>query len=329
MKFLSLEQDTFSLQISDSSVKIVKLGKIGKNFSVCSFNEIEIKPGIVEGGVIKNEKDLVSAIKMVCEKVKGKKIKTKHVLVSLPEEESFLQVMQMPKMSEDELGSAIVFEAENYIPMPIDKVYFDFQIIAPVAGEIDHLDVLIVAMSKKIVDSYVSCVKKAGLIPVAMEAESQATARALIKKETTNHPVIIVDLNDEDPSFIIFSGSCARFTTSASVLTSGQSFAVQKSKSKRRLVKERLIFQIEKYIDFYKEHASHEHIPNEGNIKKIILCGPEADLLGLVDFISEKTGIETEIGNPFINFSRRGGKYIRITDPLRYATTLGLALKKF
>ncbi len=329
MKFLSLEQDNFSLQISDSSVRLVKLVKKGKTFSVCSFNEINIKPGIVEGGVIKNEKDLVIVIKLACKKVKGKKINTKHVIASLPEEESFLQVIQMPKMSEEELRSAIVFEAENYIPMPMDKVYFDFQIVSPVIGETDHLDVLIVAMPQKIVDSYVSCIKKAGLVPTALEVESQAIARALIKKETSNCPVMIVDLNDTDPSFIIFSGNCIRFTSSASALTSGQDLAGPKVRKTKRSIKERLIYQMEKYIDFYKEHANHEHIQNEGGIKKIILCGVDADLLGLVDFISEKTGIETEIGDSFINFSKHSGKYVRVTDPLCYVTAIGLAIGKF
>lgn len=329
MNFLSLEYDTFSLEVSDSSVKIIKLVKSGKNFSVNSFNEIAVKPGIVESGIIKNEEDLVEIIKAACKKVRGKKLRTKYVIASLPEEEAFLQVIQMPKMTEDELKSAIVFEAENYIPMPMDKVYFDFQIVEPIIDGLDHLDVLIVAIPKKVADSYVSCIKKAGLIPAVLEIESQATSRSLIKNEMSDCPVILVDLNDSCPNFVIFSGNSVRFTSSTSVLRDGQKFAKCKTKSVKTLLWENLSAQIEKYADFYKEHASHEHILNGESIKKVILSGREMDLRGLAGFISEKTGIEAEIGDPFINFKKQEDSNSRMKDPLCFTTAIGLSLRNF
>lgn len=328
MKFLDLEYDTFSLEINDLSVRIIKAVKSGRDFVVNSFNEIRIRPGIVEGGVIKNEEALSAVIKAACKKIKGKKINTKYVVASLPEEESFVQVIQMPKMSEDELRSAVVFEAENYIPMAIDKVYFDFQIIRPVIDGVDHLDVLIIAMPKKIVDSYVSCIKKSGLVPVVLEVESQAIARALIKNETSNYPIILADLNDRSPDFVIFSGTSLRFTSSAEFPPESNGLANKRSKKFRTLAVEMLVSQIEKYIDFYKEHASHEHIPTEGVVKKIILCGKESDLKGLPELVFERTGIDTEMGNPFINFPRNNEKNNQLPDALRFATALGLSLIK-
>jgi len=98
-----------------------------------------------------------------------------------------LQVIQMPKMDEEELRLAVPLEAENHIPMPISEVYLDFQVIPPIKDYFNHIEVLIVAMPKKIVDSYVSCFKKAGLIPLILEAESEAIARALVKKEPIPH----------------------------------------------------------------------------------------------------------------------------------------------
>ena len=110
MGFLDLKYDTFGLDINDLSLKIVKLKKQHKGFGLDSFNEIKIAPGIIEDGVIKEEDILAKIIKSSYGSAKGGGIKTKYVVASLPEEKSFLQVIQMPKMTPEELKTAVSFE---------------------------------------------------------------------------------------------------------------------------------------------------------------------------------------------------------------------------
>jgi len=216
-KSLSLKPESFGLDFSDLSLKIVKLKKRGKFFSLASWGEVKVKPGIIEEGEIKNETALVEIIKEGLNKVKGKKLKTRNVVASLPEKKAFLQVIQMPKMKKEELKTAVLFEAENYIPLPVEKVYLDFQLVDPVHDHLDHFDILIAAFPKKIVDPYFSCLKKAGLSPQALEVESQSISRALIKNGVSPFPLFIIDLGRSRTSFIIFSGYSLRFTSSISV----------------------------------------------------------------------------------------------------------------
>src|SRR3989338_11231393 len=176
INFLTLKTETFGLDINDSSLKIIKLRRKRGFLQPVSYNEKKVKSGIIKDGIIQDEDGFVKIIKDAVATVKGEKLKTKYAVASLPEEKSFSQVIQMPKMKKEELKSAIVFEAENYIPFPIDQVYLDFQIINPIADHLNHLDVFIVAVEKTIVDSYVSCFRKAGIIPLALEAETQSIA---------------------------------------------------------------------------------------------------------------------------------------------------------
>jgi type IV pilus assembly protein PilM len=172
---------------------------------------------------------LAEIIKEALKKTKGARIKTKYVVASLPEEKAFLQVIQMPKMPEEDLKSAVIYEAENYIPLPIEEVYLDSQIVKPVVDSLDHFDVLIAALPKKTVDSYLNCLKKAGLLPQALEIESLAIARALVKNEISPFPVLLIDLGATRTSFIIFSGYSLRFT--ASIPVSSQKFSEAISKT--------------------------------------------------------------------------------------------------
>lgn len=360
LKLLTLEPESFGLDFSDLSLKIIKLKKKGKFLSLASWGEVKIKPGIIEEGEIKNETALVEIIKEGLNKIEGEKLKIRNVVVSLPEKKAFLQVIQMPKMKEEELKTAVLFEAENYIPLPVEKVYLDFQLVPPVHDHLDHLDILIAALPKKTVDPYLSCLKKVGLLPQVLEVESQSISRALIKNGVSPFPLFIIDFGKSRTSFIIFSGYSLRFTSSIPISsqkltetisrTLGVSLAgAEKLKLKyglqppKETIKNKkiseamtpiltdLVKQIKKYINYYHTHSSHEHLSSDGEgIKKILLCGRGANLKGLTDFISSELEIPVELGNPWINILPEPLKEVPelpFKESLGYTSALGLALR--
>lgn len=360
MEFLNLKPETFGLDISNLSLKIIKLKRRGKFLRLVSFEETEISLGIIKKGEIQDKESLIKIIKKTLNKVKGEKLMTRYVVVSLSEERSFSQVIQMPIMKEEELESAIRFEAENYIPLSIDEVYLDFQIIQPVYNHLDHLDILITALSRKTIDSYVYCLKKAGLIPQVIEVESQAIARALVKNEMSRVPLLLIDFGKSNTNFIIFSGHSIRFTSSVSISSQQLTQAISQvlkidleqaeklkikyglKKGEKFLQSEKilqamtpvltdLIKQIKNYLDFYQTHTSHEHLSlNSKGVEKILLCGEGVNLKGFADFLFQELKIPVEIGNPWINISQRPGEKESLLPRekfLSYTTALGLALR--
>lgn len=359
IKFLNLRPEVFAVDINDFSVKIVKLKKRRGSFCLASFGEAEIGQGIVKEGVIQDEDGLAKIIRSVCLKVKGERLGTKYVIASLPEEKSFLQIIQLPKMEREELKSAVFFEAENYIPLSMDKIYLDFDVINYHSGEDgqNHLDALINAMPKYVVNSYVSCLKKAGLSPVALEPESQAIIRALAGTEKNDAPVIFVDFSQTKTNFIIYSKNSIRFTSSIAISSHqitksisdglGISFSdAEKIKMENGVVdaqgKENeaarfinpilleLAKFIKKYADFYHERSAREHFLPDGKINKIILCGGGAKLKGLADFLSKELNIGVELGHPFktvIVKKKKSFQSIFTEKELSFATAVGLALR--
>lgn len=308
--FLRIQSEIFGLDINDSSIKIIKLKeKKGRRFLV-SYNDLDLEKGIVENGIIKNEEALSKAIKKLCETANGQKLDTKHVCVSLPEEKSFLQVIQMPNLPEKELKSAALFEVENYIPLPMEEIYVDFQKICSTDG---RAQVLLAAMPRQVVDSYVSCVEKAGLILSSMETESQATARAVVDKAMSQETVVLVDIGRDNTSFIIYSCGAVRFTTSIAVV------AFPESEEK---IKE-LAGQIIKYIDFYLEHFFHEAPNSSGAISKILLCGGGSSSEKLPKILAEELKLPVETAFPFKDIIMP--KRAPVKNPLSFTTALGLA----
>jgi type IV pilus assembly protein PilM len=349
MNFLTLKPEAFGLDISDSSLKIVKLKKSKKFFDLASFGETKIEEGVIKEGEIKDKKTLIEIIKKAVKEVKGEKLKTKYLIASLPEEKSFLEVIQMPKMKREELKRAIYYQAENYIPLPVEKVYLDFEEILPIYDHLDHCDVLIAASLKEIVDSYLFCFKEAKLLPLALEIESLAIARALIKNGKSKVPLLLIDFGAKKTSFIIFSGYSVRFTTSLPVSSQILTELISKNlkvnlKEAERLKREQgikieaiipaltdLTEQIKKYLTFYQTHASHEHLPPNGKgVAKVYLCGGGANLKGLSDFLAKKLNLPVELGNPWINIlpeNQKKALKLSLEESLKYTTALGLSLR--
>ena len=355
LDFLKLHPETFGLDISDLSVKIIKLKKKRGGFKLSCFGETPIKPGLIKKGEIKNEKSLIEIIKKAITNVKGEKIASKNVVASLPEEKAFLQVIQTPKMQEEKLKNAIYFEAENYIPMSMNDVYLDFQIVTRPTARLPYFEILIAAAPKKIVDPYVALLSKAGLIPQALEIASQAINRSLIKNEFSAAPALLIDFGLTGTRFIISRSNSLRFTSSISASINDITSAIAKSLSinfekaeelklkygipkniagakKQKGAEEQKVFsamapilrdlteQIKKHLVYCRSHLGGK------NIAKIIICGGGANLKGLADFCSAQLKLPVEIGNPWINIGKNPPE-LPLKQSLRYTTAIGLALR--
>lgn len=357
LEFFKLKPEAFGLDISDLSLKIVNLEKKKDKFSLACFGETALKPGLIDGGEIQNEKELSRMIKEAIVNVKGKTIKTEYVIASLPEEKAFLQVIQMPRLSEEDLKSAIIYEAENYIPLSIEKVYLDFQVVMPLQDHLDHLDVLIAALPKQTIDPYVNCLKSAGLKPIALEIESLSLARALIKNNVANYPCLLIDLGATRTSFIIFSGWCLRFTSSIPVSSMGFTEAIARkmnvdleeaedlkthygldSSTKEGAkvfesvlpVLTELVEQIKKHLRYYQDHTSHEHLlSGSKSVGKIFICGGGANLKNMAAFLTSQLDVLVEPGDPWTNVFSRDNKKNKMSldKSLKFATAIGLALR--
>ncbi len=346
--------DAFGLDISDSFLRFAKLEKSGNHLKLISFGEIEVPSGIVESGEIKDEKVLGRLIKTGLAKVKGKKIKTKYVISSLPEEKSFLDVFQVPLVGEKELSQTVMFEAENQIPMGLAEAEIDFEVLNSLSDNRKLQEVLVAAMPKKIINGYLSAFQEAGLIPVALEIECLAIVRALVKKDNQTDSLLIIDLGQNRASFMIFSGGGLRFTStipiSAKLLTNSISSNLKVSLDKAETLKKSqglegskevfdamipvltdLAEQIKNHLRYYHSHISKNiNTRTSRKVERILLCGRGVNLKGLVSFLAADLKLEVSLGNPWINILGESFKdlpKLSFQDSLGYVTALGLALR--
>lgn len=349
-KIFSDATNILGLDLSDLSIKVARLQSNGSSEYVASYATVQMSVGCISDGEIQKKDQVVSAIKKAVSIAGPKKIKTKKVICSLPETKAFLRIITIPKMTDAEIEEAVKWEMEANIPLRLDQVYYDWQMVPEslTSGK-DKLNLLVVAIAKKTVDQVIEVLELSGLEPVGLEIESIAQTRSLLDENDEEKTVLVVDIGDRRTSLSISKGGVTCFTSSTAlcgqslteVISKGMGVSfeeaekikisngignAEKNDSLFKLcspVLDNLIADIEKSIDFYLTGLKYSK-----NIDRIILCGGGANAKGIIEYVSKKLGRNVEIGNPWANMkTAKDAQLIEGSQAVQYSTAIGLALK--
>ncbi len=353
-KIIDFSDNAFGLDLSDLSVKVVQMEELGETVKIRSFGSEKIFPGSISDGEILNKKNVVDAITKAIKNSGPKKIKTKKVFCSLPETKAFLRIINIPKINPEEVREAIKWEIEANIPVALDQVYYDWQVLDERLGTNmeNKMSILVVAVSRKTIDQFIETLEAADLEVIGLEIESVAQSRSLLSGEQQqNSTVLVVDLGDRRSSISISYNGIPCFTSSNPV--SGQSISgviaknfnisfeeaekIKFSKGIGSFIKgdgiflavspviENLISEIEKSFDFYLAGLQYSK-----TVDRVVICGGGANTKGLVSYLSKRLGKEVEIGSPWIAADIKNKIPIMNKDEsVQYATAIGLALMNY
>lgn len=337
----------FGVDISDLSVKVLQMTQRGAYDEVVGFASGKLPAGSVVEGVIMDGAKVAEAIDAARRRAK---LSSKNVVCSLPESKSFLRIITMPRMPEDEVAEAIKWEIEAVIPLPIDHVYYDWHIIQKsLSAKEGQMDVAVVAVAKKYVDDFIGVLQAAGLTAYGFDVESVAQAGSLLPEDEKGTTTMIIDIGDKGTSFGITVDNIPVFTSSiplsaesltktieqtlgisheeaekikimygiGSVLNDDHVFQATKS------VVESFATEAQKSIDFYLSRMRYSQ-----TIDRIIMCGGGAKTIGLASYLSRRLKYNIEKGDPWINMHFRNVPPIPRDEAVQYATVIGLASKK-
>lgn len=340
----------FGLDVSDLSLKAALLEREGDVDRIAGYGSVALPVGTVVDGEIMNEEALVSAVRTLMDTAQPKHIRKREVVCSLPEVKAFLRIINLPRMEEFEIAEALKWEIEANIPLSLDQVYYDWQLLdRSFSREKNKLSVLVVAVAGSVIDRFIHALEAAGLEVVGMETESLAQARSLLvgdmdKDKTT----VIVDIGDRRTSLLMAIGTIPCFTSSVPLsgnmmtdaiakgmkvsfdeaeklkLTYGIGSFLKKDPIFRSVepVLEGLRSEIQRSIEFYLSGLKYS-----SSVDRVVLCGGGSQMRGLAAYFSQQLQLPTEEGSPWVNV-RLGSALppIERSQAVRYSTAIGLAL---
>lgn len=306
------DEPLFGLDIGHTSLKAMQIENApGKAPVVSGYGLATFESAAVQNGVIVKPDSIASAVHNLFEKNLTGTITSRRVACSVPTSRTFSRQMKVPLLDHAAIMEAIRLEAEQYIPIPTNSLYLDYEVTHQ---DDKGLDILLVAASKNIIDSYFQLFEALSLEPVAFEPSINAASRLVqLQGDANNQPAIIVDIGSVTTDIAVFDKTLLVASTVSNGgdnmvrsiaqhlhLTTEQAaslrneFGIAYSDKQQRVVDaikpqlEGLVREIEKSIRYYAEHSQ-----SRDKITRIISVGGSSVMPGLNQYLSKELRLPT------------------------------------
>lgn len=334
------------IDISQRSVKIIHLSN-SQPRRLLAYCWHEVPVGIMEKGEVKNATVMRQVILDALQQCSIQPGVQDTVVASIPEAESFLRVIDVPRMDESEISEAIQWEVAQHIPFGLENVYLDWQTITREGGgHTDRQEVLVGAAEKRVVDPLHALFTSLNLDVAALELESQAIVRALISAELKQRKgLLLVDLGSSSTNVVIHDRGTVRFTASLQKgaqalygVLSAQEVAAITGPPKEVVAADAatlsqkmqpsfdsLVIEVHGVVEFYTG------LSTENEVNEILLTGGGSNLPGLDQaFLRHFDDVHVQRGNPWVTIMAAGKPaqpLMNVQESVHYSTAIGLALR--
>jgi type IV pilus assembly protein PilM len=336
------------LDIGSRTLKAGEIVDAKGGYALKNFGMIDIAPGLIEEGNIRETQEVANAIK---ELWKASNIKDKNVAISIGGLSVIVKKINVQTMEEEELQETINLEAEQYIPFDISDVNLDFQILGESDANPNQMSVLLVAAKKETIDDYISLVSLAGLNPCVIDVDAFALQNIYeLNYETSEENIALIDIGASKTSLNILKENHSVFMRDVSLgcgqinqrivsmidCTMEEAEEIKFSSENDKIPQADLngiltsvisdwSMEIRRALDFFYSTYPDDHI------EKIMLSGGGGNVEEFRHLLSAETSTEVETINPFVNLAvdadRFESSYIERVAT-QAAICLGLAIRR-
>ena len=310
---------------------------------VHGYGSVELDPAKMADDLSQSAEYLQSRLyELLNDNIVGK-LTSNRAILGIPTARTFSRTFSLPADKKANLKDAVNLEVEQYIPMPLDALYVDHQIIKQTKEE---LTVLMCATPKRTVDPLLTIAQQCGMEVAMIEPNMNAVARLLEHTEEGNLPTVIVDIGPATADIAILD-SAIRVTGGLNIggntfthdiakkmnipletahqlkVLNGLSAGPRQAKITASLRPSllRIAGEIKKVIRYYTDR-----FPNEEKIEQVIIVGSGSNVPGLGEFFTNELVMAARVAIPWqtVNFGS-------LTPPSkqlrpRFMTAAGLAL---
>lgn len=212
--------DFFCLDLGETQIRIGQFRPKGTTFEATNLALLEMDPLFYRTD---SEQIIQKTASSISKTLDQMKIKTKAVRTIIPDSVSYNRFLEMPKLNEKELVSAIRYQADQFIPMPIDDVNLDLEVVHE-NPQTNKTLVLLSASPKTTIEKVKNVLEYSGLLPESIEPETSALARFLseinkMEGTKTSQPqqakgFILINLNLSSTSIYYFDQTLGLMTHS-------------------------------------------------------------------------------------------------------------------
>ena len=314
--------DFFALDIGSSAIRVVQLKGSGSNRTLLKYGAapVDVKLSMSDAPT-----DQAAVGQIITALLAEADITVKNVVVGLPASKTFVTVVDLPKMSSQEMNSTIKYQADQYIPMAVEDSKIDWSLPGDSPTQEGKVEVLIASVSNAFSEKRMEMLEAIGLNVVGLEPEALALVRSLTPTAApASSAQMIVDMGEYATDIVVTLNGLPRLVRS--IPTGGQSllrsakqslniddnqaqqfvykFGFDKTKLEGQIYKaleptaQVIVTEVQKSIKFFG--TRYPGIQLSG----IVTSGAAALLPGFHPYLSEAAGgVPVQAGNSWQNIS--------------------------
>ena len=338
------DKPVFGLDIGRSSLKVMQLKNITGKPEIIGYGTADFDTRALDDGVIAKPEEIAQALHDIFQNRLLGEITTRRVAMALPGYRTFTRSIQLPRLGDAEQSEAVQLEVEQYVPVPLEELYLDYTVTAQTP---ENSEIFVVAVPKKIVDSYLDLATKLGLEPVLIEPTMTAGARFFARDKHSDVTSVIIDFGSLTATISIYDKTIlATSTVSAGGLVFTEAirmilgvshqeagdiktkFGLDVSRYQKKIAEAlepslgKVVTEVRRMLRFYEEHYGVGK-----PIAQIVTLGGGANMPGLSDYLTDalKVPVRTH-EHPWAVFDYGHLQLPEEADRLMYATVAGLSL---
>lgn len=303
-RYLSLAEAGIS--ISEKAIHFISFrhGKPGE-LKTETFGGLNLPDGTITSGVITDKDTLVSVLSKI-----RREMGFKYVALSIPEEKAYLFTASVEKVPYKDLSDTVPFIIEDNAPISLAEAVYSFEILPTQ----DKVQTAVSVLPREVVLAYEEAMKLAGFIPVSIDVEPQAVARALIREgDLRRH--LLINIREQKTGLYLVENEVVQFSSTISLDLSLPE-AVENLKS-----------EIKKFFVFWKNKQTAES-QDRGVIEHVIICGEGAQDEVMTSNIMSDVETSYGLANVWENVSSLDKRLppMVFAESLSYAGAIGAAL---
>lgn len=338
------------VDISSTAVKLLQLSRVGNRYRVEHYAVEPLPPNaVVEKNIVEVEA-VGDAIRRAMARSGSR---AKNAAAAVAGSAVITKLIPMPgDLDEDDMESQIELEAVNYIPYPIEEVNLDYEVLGPMPGNAEMVQVLLAASRSENVGTRVSALELGGLTAKVIDVEAFAIENAFaLIADGLNAPrdglMALVDVGATMTTLNILRNGRSIYSreqvfggkqlTDEVMRRYGLSYE-EAGLAKRQgglpesydievlePFKEALVQQISRLLQFF--YAGSEF----NRVDQIVLAGGCASIPGVADMVEEQLGVPTVVANPLaqMTLGPRVQAHALAQDAPALMIACGLALRSF
>ncbi len=308
------------LDIGSFAVRAAEVSNDGGHPTLHRFAQVTLPPGAVSDGEVVDAQVVSAALKRLWS---DGGFSSRRVVVGVSSQRVIVRQADVTAMSQDELRSALNFEAQELIPIPVDEAVLDFQVIDPLLPNPDpnsppNMRILLAAAQRDMVKKHLAAVRSADLDVVAVDPVALAMLRA-VPSAPVGFAEAVVSIGGDLTTIAIREGNSARFVRVLNIggsdLTEALSRELALSTHLAEDMKRRsangapiavaaqaqsalslrmggLVDEVRGSLDFFLAQTDTERVG------RVILTGGAIQTEGLVSRLQQSLGSSVELANP-------------------------------